>query len=300
MMQKEGFTIQDRSETGREWEAFTFEQWALKLKEEGKPYKISAIRYMRSLLTEIFHQKGIKKGSFVFIKTLIWNCVFNKPHWAPDKFNISSRTQEDYYRNKFYEYKPIIVFFETLAKEIGEKKADRLIPKTMIPIVLDMMKSKYQPVESIHSVESWLSQARNYLGGEIEKDKGFSGTIFLAKDKSELRFHVTRCAPMQMLRAYGLGYTASALCMCDHITYHTVFPNLIFKRSHALAIGDDFCDHESRIRKESDPIQDEDNYSDCGRDHEFRELVREWEEKAKILFFGSQEAWEEYAKRCRN
>jgi hypothetical protein len=118
----------------------------------------------------------------------------------------------------------------------------------MVPVVLDMMKTKYHPVENIDSVEVWLRQARSYLGEEIEKDMGFDGTLYLAEDKSELRLHVTRCVNMQMLREYGLTYTAAALCMCDHITYHTVFPNLVFKRTHTLAIGDKFCDHEFEFR----------------------------------------------------
>jgi hypothetical protein len=43
-----------------------------------------------------------------------------------------------------------------------------------------------------------LEQARDYLGTEIEKDKGFEGEIYLAKDKSEMRFHVTRCATVKL------------------------------------------------------------------------------------------------------
>jgi hypothetical protein len=152
----------------------------------------------------------------------------------------------------------------------------------MVPVVLDMMKSKYHPVTNIESVEVWLKQARNYLGIEIEKDKGFTGTMYLAQDKSELRFHVSRCAPMQILREYGLVYTASALCMCDHITYHTIFPNLIFKRTHTLAMGDKFCDHEFRLRTNDDPILNEEWYSDCARDPEIRQFVREWEDKARL------------------
>ena len=188
-----------------------------------------------------------------------------------------------------------IIFFYHLKKEMNIKEADRYMTDQMLPIILDMWKSMFQPVKNIDSVEVWLKQARDYLGTEIEKDKGFDGEIFLAKDKSEMRFHVTRCATVQIIREYGLKYTAAALCMGDHITYHTVFPNLIFKRSHSLSVGDSFCDHEFRLRTKKDPIMDEGNYGDCYKIEGMRELVREWEEKAKVDLFGSKEKWTEYA-----
>ncbi len=221
--------------------------------------------------------------------------IFNKPKWMPDKFNIESKEQEIFYRQKFKEYLSFIVLFYNLRKEINEDEADRFMADQMLPIVLDMMNARFRPVSEINSVETWLEQARDYLGTEIEKDKGFKGEIYLAKDKSEMRFHVTRCATVQIVREYGLKYTAAALCMGDHITYHTVFPNLIFKRSHSLSVGDSFCDHEFRLRTADDPILDEVNYGDCNRIVGMRELVRVWEEKAKELYFGSKEKWLEYA-----
>jgi hypothetical protein len=284
MTKTDTFILPEKSKSESLWESCTFEQLASKLPLRGKAYKVKNFSYLFSLYKEIVRSLGNGKGSLIFFKVIIWDIFFNRPKWFPDRFHIENNTQENFYNNKFKEYRPVITFFQVLTKTMGEKSADRLIAKTMVPVVLEMMQSKYHSVQNIDSVEIWLGQARDYLGKEIEKDKGFSGTIHIARDKSELRFHVTRCAPMQILREYGMIYTAAALCMCDHITYHTVFPNLIFKRTHTLAIGDDFCDHEFRIRKESDPIIDEDNYSDCNRDPEIRELVREWEEKQKIRY----------------
>ncbi|MDC7125096.1 MAG: hypothetical protein PQJ46_05995 [Spirochaetales bacterium] len=42
---------------------------------------------------------------------------------------------------------------------------------------------------------------------------------------------------------------------------------------------------------------DEQNYGDCYRLPGLRELVREWEEEAKIMFFESKEKRFEYAKK---
>ena len=296
-MKEVDFSITDRSESGAKWEVQSFEQWASRMHSESKPYKIKPLNYLRSVKKEFMRNLGIKKGSSIFFKAILWDFFFKKPKWAPEKFTLISKRQEIFYRKKFNENLPIIVLFQALAQEIGERKADRIIAQTLIPVVLDMMKTKYHPVENIESVEVWLRQARSYLGEEINKGKGFDGTLYVAEDKSELRLHVTRCANMEMLRKYGLTYTATALCMCDHITYHTVFPNLVFKRTHTLAIGDKFCDHEFRITKSTKLNYDEDNYSDCNRSGT-REFVREWEEKAKELMFGSRAEWEEYAGRC--
>lgn len=252
---------------------------------------------MQSLNREIIKEMGKLKGNSLFIKTILWDLTFNKPKLEIDKFDITSKEQKKFYVDKLREYAPIIIFYQTLSKAIGQKRADRLIAHAMLPLVLEMMNSKYTPVENMDSIEIFLQQTRNYLGSEWEQDKGFSGDVYISKDKTELWFHITRCVPMQMLRVYGLHFTATAFCMCDHITYHTLFPNLIFRRCHNLASGDRFCDLEFRIRNETDPIMNEDNYADCCRDPEMRELVREWEEKAKEMFFGSKQEWDKYANR---
>lgn len=300
MMKDDTFFIPDKSESGTEWEIFSFEQWASRMHLEAQPYKINPLNYLRSLNKEIIQSLGVERGVYLFVKAVFWDLFFNKPQWAPENFNLSSKKQELFYRSKFKENIPIIVFFQTLARKIKKEEADKIIANTLVPVVLDMMKTKYDPVENIDSVEIWLKQARNYLGREIEKDTGFDGTVYLSEDKSELRLHVTRCVNIEILRQYGLIYTAAALCTCDHITYHTVFPNLIFKRTHTLAVGDSFCDHEFRIKRSLDATTDEENYSDCSKVEGIREFVREWEEKAKVLFFGSREEWEKHTNRCYN
>ena len=293
--EKKIFSIPGKSKSGSEWDKFSFAEFTQRYKQEGKSYGISPTKYLRSLYRAIISEMGKIKGGSLFFKTIMWDMTINKPKWLPGKFNIASKEQEIFYNEKFKELVPLIVFNQTLGRTIGTERADRLLAYTTLPLVLEMMNKKYTPVENMSSIEIFLQQTRNYLGREWEENKGFSGDVYLADDKSELWFHVTRCAPMQILREYGLHFTATAFCMCDHITYHTLFPNLIFKRSHNLASGDDFCDLEFRIRKKSDPIMDEDNYSDCMRDPEMREFVREWEEKAKKMFFGSNERWHKYA-----
>ncbi|MBU0974001.1 MAG: L-2-amino-thiazoline-4-carboxylic acid hydrolase [Proteobacteria bacterium] len=300
MMKDDAFSITDKSESGTEWETFSFEQWALRLPLESQPYRIKPLNYLHSLNREIIKNLGVKRGRLIFITAILWDFFFKKPQWMPDKFNLTSKKQENFYKKKFNENIPVIVFFQSLARIMRNEESDKIIANTLVPVILDMMKSKFHPVENINSVEIWLRQARNYLGTEIDKEKGFNGTVFLAEDKSELRLHVTRCVNVEILQRYGLIFTAAAICMCDHITYHTVFPNLIFKRTHTLAIGDNFCDHELRLKRSLDTNIDADCYSDCSKVKGMREFVRGWEETAKVIFFGSREEWEKYANRCYN
>ncbi len=299
-MKDDFFIFTDKPESGTEWKTFSFEQWAINMPLESQPYRIKPLNYLRSLNREIIKNLGVTKGRFLFIKAILWDILFKKPQWAPEKFNLSSKKQEIFYRRKFNENIPVIVFFQSLARIIRSEESDKIIANTLVPVILDMMKSKYHPVENIDSVEIWLRQARNYLGTEIDKEKGFDGTVHLAEDKSELRLHVTRCVNVEILRQYGLIFTAAAICMCDHITYHTIFPNLVFKRTHTLAIGDNFCDHEFRLKRSFDTVMDEACYSDCSKVKGMREFVREWEEIAKVIFFGSRDEWEKHANRCCN
>ncbi len=287
--------IPEYSISGCKWNKRSFIQFASDWKMEGKPYEINVSKILMQLLKSTQKKLGTFRGTSIFLKSLFWDMVFNKPKWQPEKFKLNSDAQAKFYKIKFNEYLLFIILFNNLKKEMNETEADKFMANQMIPIVLNMMKERFSPVEKVDSVEVWLRQARDYLGTEIEKDKGFEGDMYVAKDKSEMRFHVTRCAAVQIIREYGLKYTAAATCMGDHITYHTVFPNLIFKRSHSLSVGDCFCDHEFRLRTEDDPVMDEENYGDCYKIEGMREFVREWEEKAKEIFFGSKEKWDEYA-----
>lgn len=283
--------------SGSAWDKFTFDEFALNWEMQGEPYEVDTVQITLQLFKSIKRKLGAVKGSYIFFKSLFWDMLFNRPQWRPEKFNFRSPMQEKFYRAKFKEYLSFVVLFNNIKKELSVEEADRFMAEQMLPIILAMMKSRFSPVAEIDSVEVWLKQARDYLGTEIEKDKGFEGEIYLARDKSEMRFHVTRCAAVQIIREYGLQFTAAALCMGDHITYHTVFPNLIFKRSHSLSVGDSFCDHEFRLRTKNDPIMDEENYGDCIRVEGMRDLVREWEEKAKGMYFDDKDQWIEYAGR---
>lgn len=287
--------IPEYARSGSAWEKFTFDAFASNWEMRGEPYKVDVLEILFQLLRGFSKKFGLVKGVSLMLKSLVWDMVFNQPAWMPEKFNIRNQTQAAFYRTKFNEYKIFFVLFNNLKKVLKTEEADHFLAEQILPIILDMMAARFYPVADIDSVEVWLKQARGYLGEEIEEGKGFEGDIYLATDRSEMRFHVTRCATVQLIREYGLRFSAAAFCMADHITYHTFFPNLIFKRSHSLSVGDAFCDHEFRLRTKSDAMMSEENYGDCARVEGMRDLVSKWEDKAKEMYFGDQDKWMDYA-----
>jgi hypothetical protein len=117
MIHKDAFSIDQRSKTGSDWEVFTFEQLALRIPFNGKPYKVDSLRYLRSLYTTIVRYLGKRAGLLLFVKVIVFDLLFNKPKWDKSKFDISSKEQEDFYRKKYNENIPVIAFYYALAKK---------------------------------------------------------------------------------------------------------------------------------------------------------------------------------------
>ena len=274
-----GFSISETAESGGSWRKFTFVDYAEMWPIHGTPYNPKVGQITKSIYTAVTKEFGYGKGGAIFAKSVFWDMLTDQVKWDPTLFNLKSEKQAVFYKKAFEEFKVFFMLFENLKKEMGAEKADRFMANQMVPIILAMMKSKFSAVEHLDGVSVWLDQARDYLGDEIEAEKGFDGDIYLAEDNSELRFYVTRCSNIEILRAYGLPYTAAALCMGDHITYDCVFPNLIFKRKHTIAVGDCFCDHTFQLRKDKQPVDDKEQYGDCYKMEGLRALVDEWEDK---------------------
>jgi hypothetical protein len=105
------FSITDRSESGAEWETISFEQWASRMHWESKPYKIKPMNYLRSVKQQFIQNLGVKRGASVFYKAVLWDFLFKKPQWAPEKFTLTSQRQAMFYKKKFSENMPVIVLF---------------------------------------------------------------------------------------------------------------------------------------------------------------------------------------------
>ena len=263
---------------------------------EKHKYSVSVFKALLKFFAAVNKRVGIYSSARIIFKSLFYDPIFSQLKWQPGLFQLNNQTQEKHFKKTFNQFRLFIVIFNHLKKILGEETADRFIAGQMAPFILAAMKGNFHPVQEIDTVEVWLKQAISYLGDEIKKDRGIEGELYIASDKKSMKFHVTKCANVQILRAYGLKYTAAIICMCDHVTYHTVFPNLIFKRTNCLGVGSDYCDHVFKLRTKDDPVIDEENYGDCYKARGIREMVWKLEEEAKVLHFGSKDKWDEYAK----
>ena len=94
---------------------------------KGEPYEISVSKILSQLYNGLRNEVGTVKGLYIFIKSLFWDMIFNKPKWQPEKFNIKNGDQEKFYISKFKEYLPFIIVFNNLNKFLSMEKADRFM-----------------------------------------------------------------------------------------------------------------------------------------------------------------------------
>jgi hypothetical protein len=77
-----------------------YDREALEGRKESKPYKIKPLNYLRSVKQEFIQNLGVIKGASIFYKVILWDFLFKKPQWAPEKFNLTSKRQEMFFGSK--------------------------------------------------------------------------------------------------------------------------------------------------------------------------------------------------------
>jgi hypothetical protein len=99
--------------SGCKWDQFSFERFASDWELKGNQYKVNVSKTLFQLSVATRSELGNVKGSFVFLKSIFWDMIFNKPKWMPEKFNIESKERELVYKKKFKEYMTFIIFFQS-------------------------------------------------------------------------------------------------------------------------------------------------------------------------------------------
>ncbi len=283
---QEQFSITERPMSGCEWTQKEFAEIRSPRVKKARSFLIPEVLglFYRSL------QKELGKGSalWLFLRALTIGYIFDKPTWHPEYFDLTSKKQKDLYKSIFDRAMFYFVTFNILKKKYGDEKADQIIANTINPATLAYMKRVYKPVENCTSIEAWWEQSVDYIADLPEDNLGLDGTVYIAEDMSELKWHTTRCATAEVFRAYGLKLTMSHMCMTDHITFHTFFPDIMFKRDNCIGVGDSFCDHHAWVKTRRDVGNEESQYGDCHHFEGGREYVRYWEEYAKGYLFGKE------------
>ncbi len=287
------FSISKQPRSGCRWEKNEFAE--IRSPRVKKTKSFFLLEVIASLFQSLQKELGIFGVFWLFLKASTVGYLFYSPKWHPEYFRYERENQEKYYKECYDHSKFFIIVLNVLARKHGEKEADRILADSIMPCTLAYMKQTYQPVENCTSIEPWWEQSVDYIGDMPENNQGLDGTVYIAEDRSELKWHTEKCAHAEVFWAYGLKRMVSCMCMGDHITFHTLFPGMIFKRTSCIGTGDSFCDHYARMKTSEDIGNQESQYGDCHHFEGGREYVRYWEEYAKGYFFGSKEKWQRFA-----
>ncbi len=292
---QELFSISERTESGCKWQKKQFSEIRSLRVTTCKSFFIPEV--MTLFLKSLQEKLGKMVGFWIFLRASTIGFIFNRPKWHSEYFAIANKKQESFYKHCFKKSMFLFIIFNILKKKHGAKEADKIIADSLMPCTLAYMKMTYKPVKDWPQLEAWWEQSVDYIGDMPEDNQGLDGTVYIAEDKSELKWHTVKCAHAEVLMAYGLKRTTACMCMADHITYHTLFPGIVFKRNNCIGVGHPFCDHHARVKKPEDIGNEEIQYGDCLKFEGGREYVRYWEEYAKSYFFKDKKEWKRYADR---
>ena len=229
-----------------------------KARIEMKGFRFSVSEYYYWLKKEI----GAGPAFAILLKASTWDMIFNKPKWKPELFRIESDADGMVWKKTFKkDVVPLIAIYRNLVVKYGNKKADEIIVRFIMPIGLQYQFFCFKPISNLTHINQFRQQMADYLGD----GKTMRNRVWVSKDGSEVRYYYTKCMHIQIMYAYGLKAMAQASCMIDHVTFDKRIPNLKFKRTRALCLGDSCCDHRFEIRKDGDTITPYEYYEDAHR-----------------------------------
>lgn len=259
------------------------------LHSEKKFLKVEKLPPRRKAMTKASHWPSLKiligiilkevgpiKGSWLLLRTFLWDMKFNKPQWRPDWFDFKDQADEQVFRETFEELAFLIVLFTNLKMKYGEFLADEITAKIAIPFALPHIFTVLKPGTRIRNVHEMRQLISDFLGVQNR----FDWTEEVSEDQSVLRYHFTKCTYIMVLMAYGMKSYAAYDCMADHVVFDCVVAkDLIFSRNYTIANGDGFCDHTFKMRTSPDDRKEESDYGDC-RKVKFgaRDCVEHWKE----------------------
>lgn len=233
--------------------------------------QLDIIKGMKNILND---EIGSMKATSILMKSFLWDTVFNKPSWKPELFNLPNAEIKRAYEKKFKDLTPFICLFNRLKKCYGTKRAQLITAKVSVPASVPYLAKTFKPNPNIKDIDEFRQDMTNYLG----KGTAFEWTEKVSEDKQEVIYKFTRCAYIEILRAYEMEYAASMVCYCDHIIFDNCTPELYFKRDHCKGVGDDYCGHHYKIRTLEDINKDNKRYGDTQRaPYDAMEIIKKWE-----------------------
>ncbi len=237
-----------------------------------------ALKTITAIARVLFREVGFLKGLWLLARTGTWDAVFSKPMWHPEYFEFKDSAEEEHFRGIFRQLAPMIILYGNLKKAYGEYLAEEISSKMAIPVAVLYIHGSVGTTGKITDISQIRQLFANYLGD----GSGFDWTEEVSEDRTEGRYHFTKCAYVMIMQAYGLESYGAYNCLADHVFFDLMTPDIVFSREHAIGVGDDYCDHTVRLLAAGDPGKSDSDYGDC-RKARFggRDAVRHWEEMFK-------------------
>lgn len=231
---------------------------------------------VKALSKSLFRETGALKGLGLISRSNTWDMMANKPEWHPEYFEFEDKKEEEIFKKYFDLQTPMIILYDNLRRKYGEYLADEITANIAIPVQLAF----YLMVAIFPEDKTDIDQIRQAVANAFGS-KAYKCTELVSEDKTEYRMRWTKCAPMMILRAYGMHTYTENACLVDHIVFDCLAPEVIFSRTHTIGGGDSYCDHAIRLPLREDDKKVEDDYADCMKVKGGREAVRHWEEVYK-------------------
>ncbi|MTI46255.1 MAG: hypothetical protein FH761_00320 [Firmicutes bacterium] len=235
---------------------------------------VAQFNIMKGIKNILNDEIGSMKATCILIKSFFIDPLFNRPAWKPEVFKLPNNEVEQAYAKKFRDLVPFICLFNRLKKDYGMKRAQMITVKVSVPSSVPYLAKTFKTNPNIKDIDQFRQDMTNYLG----KGTAFEWTEKVSEDKQEVKYKFTRCAYIEILRAYKMEYAASMVCYCDHIIFDNCTPELYFKRDHCKGVGDSFCDHHYKIRNLIKDENDNKRYGDTDKaPYDAIKIIKDWE-----------------------
>ncbi|QTL97891.1 hypothetical protein GM661_07805 [Iocasia frigidifontis] len=212
---------------------------AKKLKSQnGAMDSVAQLDIMKGMKHILNDEIGSMKATSILLKAFLWDPIFNKPGWKPELFDLPNEEVRQTYEKKFKDLTPFICLFNRLKKNYRMEQVQIIIAKLSVPASVPYLAKTFKPNPDIKDIDKFRQDMTDYLG----KGTGFEWTEKVSADKKEVIYKFTRCAYIEILRAYGMEYAASMACYCDPIIFDNCTPELYFKRDHFIQRLREGCD----------------------------------------------------------
>lgn len=244
---------------------------------------VVGVQTMVAILKVLIRETGLFRGVWIFMKSTLWDTVFHKPEWHPEYFTFKSAEEEAYFKEVFNQLSFMIIVFNELKRRYGPFLADEITAKMAIPAAIPYLRSTFTYLKDLADIEQILDQLADYLAGAVGPHRGFEGDVYIAEDHTEARLHITKCAYIMIMKAYGLKTFAANSCLADHVLFDNFITNVKLGRQHAIGVDDAYCDHILRLRSADDTEKDEGDYADSYKARfGGRDMVEHWKEVYRL------------------